>query len=223
MSSDLAIDGSGLRYRYPATRQSEEPFELSLPELHVQPGRRVACIGPSGSGKSTLLSLIAGIRLPSEGRLLTLGQDWSQLSDAKRREQRISRVGLVFQTFELLEHLSVRENILLPYHVHPALRLGEESEERMHELAKETGLTPQLRKHPSQLSQGERQRVAICRALVTGPELLLADEPTGNLDPKTSRIVLDLMLQQVTRLGTTLFLVTHDHGLLEDFDECVKL
>jgi putative ABC transport system ATP-binding protein len=223
MSAEPAIEARELRYRYGGSAAEQAPFELGLPELRIERGRRVACIGPSGSGKTTLLSLIAGIRLPSAGQLRTLGIDWAACSESERRRQRISRIGLVFQTFELLEHLSVRENILLPYHVNPALRLDSEAEASADELAEATGLSPHLRKRPSRLSQGERQRVAICRALVTRPELLLADEPTGNLDPETSIRVLERMLAEVERLGTTLFLVTHDHGLLPSFEQVIDL
>jgi putative ABC transport system ATP-binding protein len=148
------------------------------------------------------------------------GTPWTSLSDGQRRALRIARVGLVFQEFELLDPLSVLENVLLPYHAHPKLKLDASVVERARGLLEATGIEQLASKRPRSLSQGERQRVAICRALVTEPSLVLADEPTGNLDPVSAKKVVDLLFAARDR-GATLAFVTHDHGLLERFDRHV--
>jgi ABC-type lipoprotein export system ATPase subunit len=198
-------------------------FRLAVRALDIAAGTTHACIGASGSGKSTLLQLMAGILLAPRGSIRLGAVDWADLSEAERRLRRITQVGLVFQELELLEHLDVRENILLPYFVQPGLRLDAVVAGRMAELAQAAGIRALLGRRPRALSQGERQRVALCRALVTDPPLLLADEPTGNLDPKTARAVLDLMLEQVRVRGATLVMVTHDHGLLDAFAHVIEL
>jgi putative ABC transport system ATP-binding protein len=198
-------------------------FRLEVPALDIAAGTTNACIGQSGSGKSTLLQLMAGIVAARRGRIALDGVDWADLSETARRLRRITRVGLVFQEFELLEHLDVRENILLPYFVQRGLRLDAAARARMAKLAAAAGIGALLDRRPRALSQGERQRVALCRALVTEPALLLADEPTGNLDPDTARAVLDLMLAQVRARGATLVMVTHDHGLLDAFERVIAL
>jgi len=198
-------------------------FSLRVPGFDLARGETAACIGPSGSGKTTLLHLLAGILLPRKGRIALDGFSWSEHGDAARRRMRISHIGLVFQEFALLDHLTVRENILLPYYVHPALRLDEQVEERMRDLAHDTGIERSLPRRPRALSHGERQRVALCRALVTGPALLLADEPTGNLDPDTTRRVLDLLLAEVAKRNATLVMASHDHSLLSSFDRVMDV
>ncbi len=178
-------------------------------------------IGPSGSGKTTLLHLIAGIAVPQSGEVVTGGVEVSRLADPARRDFRVRNVGLVFQEFELLEYLNVRDNVLLPYRIHPALRLDSEVRERAGRLADEVGIGMLLDRYVTRLSQGERQRVAICRALVTEPAILLADEPTGNLDPESKERVLDILFACVRRTGATLVAVTHDHDVLPRFDRVV--
>ncbi|MBK8974307.1 MAG: ABC transporter ATP-binding protein [Planctomycetes bacterium] len=211
----LAIDG--LRFRYPGP----DGFELALDELRATAGETLVCIGPSGSGKTTLLHLLAGILAPAAGRVRIDGDDLTALGPAARRRFRLQRIGLVFQEFELLEHLTVRENVLLPY----LMGLGRDAAaaDRAGELAAATGIGHLLRRRPSRISQGERQRVAICRALCTAPALVLADEPTGNLDPRSAGQVLDLLLEQATARGATVVTVTHDHAVLGRFDRVLDL
>jgi putative ABC transport system ATP-binding protein len=209
---------SGLIFRFP-----HSDFQLSVPSLAIARSERVAVIGPSGSGKTTLLHLIAGILPPpSRGTLRVAGQELQALGAAARRAFRITRIGLVFQSFELVSYLDARENILLPYRLNPALRLDPAVERRAEALARETGIAPRLGYFPHRLSQGEKQRVAICRALLPEPPLLLADEPTGNLDPAAKQRVVDLLFQQLDRTGATLVMVTHDPEIAARFPRVIN-
>ena len=185
--------------------------------FQVAPGRRVAIVGRSGSGKSTLLHLSAGIDLPTCGRVEVLGNDLSRFSDRERTLLRRNEIGLVFQFFHLLPHLPVRENVGLP-----ALVAGgkqRDFEPRVLQLLERVGLADRADDPVSNLSGGEMQRVAICRALLQRPRLILADEPTGNLDDENSWLVLELMLELVTQENATLLYVTHSRelaGLADD-------
>ena len=164
---------------------------------------------------------MAGIVAPSRGSIELGGVDVPALPDKRRRVLRITKIGLVFQEFELLEYLSVLDNILLPYRINAALALDAAARRRAGQLAGEVGIADKLRRYPRQLSQGERQRVAVCRAVLPQPTLLLADEPTGNLDPANKGKVLDILFDYAARTDTTLITVTHDHDLLERFDRVV--
>ena len=166
------IEIRGLRFAY-----GEGDFSLRVPELAVADGETVAIVGPSGSGKTTLLNLIAGNALPQSGTVTTNKHEVSGLHDAARRSFRISNIGLVFQEFELLEYLTVLDNILLPYRINRTLRMDAEVRRRAKEIAARVGIEDKLRRYPDHLSQGEKQRVAVVRALVVQPPLLLADEP----------------------------------------------
>jgi putative ABC transport system ATP-binding protein len=198
-------------------------FTLRVPALTVADGEKVALIGPSGSGKTTLLYLIAGILLPDAGDITVGDARPAQLNDSGRRAFRIATLGLVFQDFQLLESLDVLENILLPYRINPELNLTPEVRDRALQLARETGLDQRLRHRPGRLSQGEKQRTALCRALINWPECLLADEPTGNLDPQAKTRVLDVLFEQCARARASLLMVTHDLGLLGRFDRAINL
>ena len=147
----------------------------------------------------------------------------AQLNDAGRRAFRIATLGLVFQDFQLLESLDVLENILLPYRINPALNLTAEVRDRARQLARETGLDQRLHHRPGRLSQGEKQRTALCRALINQPHCLLADEPTGNLDLHAKTRVLDVLFEQCARARASLLMVTHDLGLLGRFDRAINL
>ena len=210
------IQISDLHFRYPGGM-----FALRVPELAVAEGERVAVIGPSGAGKTTLLNLIAGISTPLSGRVLTRGVDLTALSDSERRDFRAGSIGLVFQEFELLDYLDVLDNVLLPFRIAGGIRLDSDARERARRVADRVGLGDKLSRNVERLSQGERQRVAICRALCTEPAVVLADEPTGNLDPANKGRVLELLLDSVAATGATLVAVTHDHDLLDSFDRVV--
>ncbi len=207
-----------LRFGYGAGQ-----FELHIDELELATGVRAACIGPSGSGKTTLIQLITGILVPAAGRVFLAGREVTAMNDAERRALRIGSVGMVFQDFALLDYLSALDNVLLPYLVAKHLSLTRVVRERAHRLADALGIAPVLGRRPERLSQGERQRVAVCRALVTEPQLVICDEPTGNLDPATASGLLDLLFDAVRSQDATLVVVTHDHGLLERFDRVVDM
>ena len=196
-------------------------FRLCIPDLQIEAGTRMAFVGPSGSGKTTLLRLIAGIVTPQSGTV-TIGEvPVNELADAGRRAFRIRHVGFVFQDFRLVEHLDVRENILLPYRLNDALPVYDSIESQVKQQAERLDLADKLDSPVDELSQGEQQRVAICRALLPRPDLLLADEPTGNLDPKNKDRILDQLFQQVESAEATLVMVTHDHALLDRFDRVI--
>ncbi len=202
---------------------NEGEFSLQIPNLEICRGETIAVIGSSGLGKTTLLNLIAGIAVPQAGRVTTNDVEITALDDRKRREFRIANIGMVFQEFELLEYLSVLDNILLPYRVTPALRLDHAVRERAQDLARQVGIADKLGRLVDHLSHGERQRVAVCRALLTRPALLLADEPTGNLDPANRDRVLDFLFDYVARAGGTLVTVTHDRELLSRFGRVLDM
>ncbi len=198
-------------------------FILHVDELTVEAGEQIALIGASGSGKSTLLHLLAGILSPRSGSIVVQEHDLRQLGDSARRDFRNAKIGLVFQEFELIEYLNVLDNIILPFRINTAQRLTADARRNAATIAKSLEVDDKLRRFPHQLSQGERQRVAIARALVTQPELLLADEPTGNLDPDNKNRVLNLMLRQATEQNVTVVMVTHDHGLLDRFGRVIDM
>ena len=207
---------SNLAFSYPTGN-----FCLHIPEFSVKKHEKVAVIGPSGTGKTTLLNLIAGIIVSNRGSIRVSDTSVDRLSDAQRRQFRITHIGFVFQDFELLDYLNVFDNILHPYRITDALRLDASVKEHARTMAKEMGIDDKLKRRANDLSQGEKQRAAICRALLPQPKLILADEATGNLDPENKTRILDLLFRAVREHDTTLLVVTHDHELLERFDKVV--
>jgi ABC-type lipoprotein export system ATPase subunit len=208
---------SDLEFQFP-----DSDFRLAIPLLKIAKADRVAIIGPSGSGKTTLLHLISGILSPSHGTLRVRDCNINVLGDAARRAFRVAEIGLVFQNLELVSYLDVFENILLPYRLNPALRLTSEIKRRAKHLAQETGIDHRLHYFPHRLSQGEKQRVAICRAILPEPPLLLADEPTGNLDPSAKLRIVEILFQQIERTGSTLLMVTHDTEIAARFPRIIN-
>ena len=199
----------------------EGSFCLSIPELGIQSGEHVAFIGPSGSGKTTLLRLLARIVTPQSGMVNAGDIGVNRMSDAERRSFRISKIGFVFQDFRLINYLNIRENMLLPYRLNTALKLNTNVKNRLVKLAEILLLTDKLLSPIDELSQGEQQRTAIGRALLPKPRLILADEPTGNLDPASKTQVLDLLFDQSKEYESTLVMVTHDHAMLDRFDRVI--
>ncbi|HTP40646.1 MAG TPA: ATP-binding cassette domain-containing protein [Steroidobacteraceae bacterium] len=184
--------------------------------LAVQAGETLAIVGPSGAGKSTLLALLAGLDLPSAGRVLISGSDLTRLDEDGRAALRARHVGFVFQSFHLVPSLTALENVMLP------LELGGagDATARARQMLGRVGLAQRTGHYPRQLSGGEQQRVALARASVARPALLFADEPTGNLDSATGARVCDLLFELNKDLGTTLVLVTHDRQLA---DRCERV
>ena len=196
-------------------------FHLRIPEFSINKGEKVAVIGPSGTGKTTLLNLIAGIIVPAKGSIQVDDVQVETMPDVSRRDFRITRIGFVFQDFELLDYLNVFDNILHLYRITSALDLNKEVRDRAVALAEDMGIGDKLQRNANDLSQGEKQRAAICRALLPQPKLILADEATGNLDPVNKTHILDLLFRSVEEHDATLLAVTHDHELLSRFDRVV--
>ncbi len=213
MSQEGGMTARELRYRYPGSS-----FTLHVPSFRVDPGERLAITGSSGCGKTTLLRLMIGLLEPDAGDIMVHGVRLDTLNDAQKRALRIQSVGSIAQELDLLDYLTVEENVLLPYMVTRSLTLNQTARAEAIRLSKALGIGDKLARRPGKLSQGERQRVAIARALVTKPPLLVADEPTGNLDGRTARQVLDLVGDLITDCGTTFVMVTHDLDLLDFFD-----
>lgn len=189
--------------------------------LTVEAGEFVAVMGPSGSGKTTLLNCISCYIPADSGRILLSDTDLAALSEDKIADVRNQKLGFVFQDFLLLDGLSVRDNILLPRII--SGNLDSSMEQDASRLCKMFGITHIMDKFPAEISGGEKQRTAVARALINSPELILADEPTGNLDSKSSRAVIDSFLQAKHELGATIFMVTHDSFAASFCDKVVML
>jgi putative ABC transport system ATP-binding protein len=176
-------------------------------DLAIQRGEFVALMGPSGSGKSTLLGVLAGLDRPSEGHVLVDGIDITDMPESRLAEVRNAKIGMVFQAFNLIPTLTAQENVEVPLYVgsHPG-----SAADRARQMLDLVGLAHRTGHKPNQLSGGEQQRVAIARALATDPAIVIADEPTGNLDAHTGELILQLLADLRSRLGTTFLIATHD-------------
>jgi putative ABC transport system ATP-binding protein len=187
--------------------------------LDLAAGETLAIVGASGSGKSTLLGLLAGLDLPSAGSVVLAGKDLGQLDEDQRARVRAEHVGFVFQSFQLLDSLSALENVMLPLE----LDGNRQARPLARELLERVGLGHRLSHSPRQLSGGEQQRVAIARAFAAQPDVLFADEPTGNLDSHTGERISDLLFELNRERGTTLVLVTHDERLAHRCQRLIRL
>jgi len=231
MSVSVRVAGLSKAY-LDATRRVEV---LRAIDMEVAPGELVAIVGPSGSGKSTLLHLLGGLDSPDAGVVEVAGEDLAHLSGAALARFRNKMLGFVFQFHQLLPDFTALENVMLPGRI--AGREPRATAEAAEKLLAEVGLEQRLDHFPNQLSGGERQRVALCRALLLEPPLLLADEPTGNLDPATGEQVFELLRSMALRHGTTMVLVTHnpelarrcarllllDNGILKPFNDLAEV
>lgn len=187
--------------------------------LDIGAGQSVAIVGPSGSGKTSLLMIMAGLEQATHGRVKVVGHDFSAMSEDALALARGASIGIVFQSFHLVPTMTAQENVALPLE----FRGESDAVERAAEVLGEVGLTSRLTHFPAQLSGGEQQRVALARALVTRPRIVLADEPTGNLDGKTGRQIVDLLFSMQARRGATLILVTHDERLAERCQRVIRM
>jgi len=198
---------------------SEQLTIVNQVSLEIPQGQFVSVVGPSGSGKSTLLSLIAGLDSPTSGSIFLDNSDITRMNEDDLAELRGAKLGFIFQSFHLIPSLTALENILVPMEI-----MGRENPRlRANKLLDEIGLHDRSHHYPSQLSGGEQQRVAIARAFSNNPPILLADEPTGNLDARNGALVFDLLLELNRNRDTTLLLVTHDHKLAARADRRIAL
>ena len=219
--SDAAVTLNEVRFAYRGGATI-----LDIPNLHVARGERVFLHGPSGSGKTTLLGLLAGVLTPTSGGVQVLGNDLGAMRSAARDRFRAAHVGYVFQMFNLIPYLSVRDNITLPVRLsslrHARLQ-GEDADAAATRLAAQLELTPLLTQPVTALSVGQQQRVAVARALIGSPELIVCDEPTSALDADRRERFLELLFALVERAGSTLVFVSHDLSLAERFGRTVLL
>ena len=190
--------------------------------LQVAAGEKLALMGPSGSGKSTLLMVMAGLEPPTAGRITIAAQDYADMDEAACTRFRGAHIGIVFQSFHLIGGMTALENVLLPLEL--STQTGRaDIEERAVQLLDDVGLAHRAHHYPLQLSGGEQQRVAIARALITHPPVLLADEPTGNLDQDTGAAILALLMDLTNRYNTTLVVITHDAQVAARCDRIVEI
>ena len=197
-------------------------FGMRVAEFTVPLGASTALVGPSGSGKTTLLGLIAGTLRADSGTIHVNDQTITNFNDGELGRYRIRNVGQVFQAFELLGYLTVIENIMLPWYISGDGRKSD-IRKRAADLLLGVGLESKQSAMPGELSQGEQQRVAVCRAMLNNPPVLLADEPTGNLDRENKQNVVDLLVEQARHNNSTLLMVTHDESLLDKFDSVLDM
>lgn len=209
----LLVEGLGKSVASLDPETDEKLVILRDITLTIGRGESVAIVGPSGSGKSTLLGLLAGLDAPSTGCIHLSGVDMGALDEDARAELRGSKLGFVFQSFQLLSTFTALENVMLPMELSSSAESSASMQKRAGRLLDRVGLSNRMQHYPTQLSGGEQQRVAIARAFASNPELLFADEPTGNLDAGTGQRIIELMFELNAEQQTTLVLVTHDQSL----------
>ena len=218
---DNLIDARNLEFRY----RSSTPLVIQMDHFHMARGEKVFLYGPSGCGKTTLLGLLSGMFPPTSGEVLLLGHNLTKVSNHRRDTLRGAHVGYIFQLFNLIPYLSVRENILLPLRLNPArrLRLPETEEIECSRIGNHLGIESLLDEPVTNLSVGQQQRVAAARALIGRPELVIADEPTSALDYNSREEFLGLMFNEAQSVGSGILFVSHDPTLAKQFDRQVEL
>ncbi len=217
----FTVDVRHLRFRY-----GGGPWVLDIPELTLERGTRAFLFGPSGSGKTTLLGVLTGVLKANAGEVRVLGEDLASRSGAQRDAFRAEHIGYVFQMFNLIPYLSVLDNITLPVRMHAGRRArldGKGVKETAAQLADHLQIGDLLKKQVTELSVGQQQRVAACRALIGAPELIVADEPTSSLDFDRREAFLELLFQECERAGATLVFVSHDRTLEGLFSRTISL
>ena len=220
MSSSIANEIIAVRHVFKSVTDATGTLDILRDiDFSLPRGQSVAIVGASGSGKSTLLSIIAGLDTPTRGTVVIDGIDLFQLDEDQRAALRAEKIGFVFQSFQLLGNLTALENVMLPLE----LRGDADVEAPARAMLAKVGLGERLHHYPRQLSGGEQQRVALARAFVTGPSLLFADEPTGNLDTRTGQAIIELLFAMNADAGTTLVLVTHDDHLASRCHRTLRL
>ncbi|PIP95478.1 MAG: methionine ABC transporter ATP-binding protein [Bdellovibrio sp. CG12_big_fil_rev_8_21_14_0_65_39_13] len=210
-----AIQLNHLKFHY-----TQGPLVLDIPELKIEQSEKVFIHGPSGTGKSTFLNLVSGILSPSQGDLLVLNQNLANLSAGARDQFRGKNIGYIFQSFNLIPYLTIKDNILLGQHFRKS---DFNIEHRADQLAKDLNISAHYNKKATQLSLGQQQRVACARALIQKPQLVIADEPTSSLDDKNTIEFMNLLIKEWEELKFTLVFVSHDLTLARYFDRTIAL
>ena len=220
MTSNVILQAKNLQRDYQQGDSGNVLRVIKGIDLEINQGEKLAIIGVSGSGKSTLLNLIGGLDNPSQGSVILKGKSWNDLDSTQRAAWRNQHIGFVYQFHHLLDEFSALENVCLP-----SLIAGDSKDSELYakELLARVGLADRLHHRPSELSGGERQRVAIARALARKPSLVLMDEPTGNLDPKTAESVLGLLMALNEELKISFVVVTHDPQIASQLDRTISL
>jgi len=219
----MVVEGLGKDVPSLDPESDEKLVILNDVTLVINRGESLAIVGPSGSGKSTLLGLLAGLDMPTRGHIFLGGTDITRLSEDDRAMLRGEKLGFVFQSFQLLSTFTALENVMLPMDLKGNRQEYDNNYKEAKNILRRVGLEKRLNHYPGQLSGGEQQRVAIARAFAANPELLFADEPTGNLDQQTGQRIIELMFELNKESGTTLVLVTHDHALADRCDRILEL
>ncbi len=207
-----------LRFSYPGGL-----FELALDRLEVPEGGTLCITGPSGSGKTTLINLISGILEPTAGSIRIAGLEITRKNEKSVRSFRLEKIGFVFQDFKLLEYLTVEQNILLPYLLSSRMKADDRVRERLAVFVEKTGIEGKLKSFPGHLSHGEKQRVAVLRALITLPSLVIGDEPTANLDRENAEGIMELISGLAEENNATFVMVTHDEPMTRHFKTRLNL
>ena len=217
-NSTLALDLSSIKLSLPLDTGDQLEILKGI-DLQVDSGKRCGLKGPSGSGKTSLLTILAGLRRPTAGAIRILGEKIDKLAEEKLVEFRRNNIGVVFQNFHLLPTMTAQENVAMPLEIAGELDVADKASEAL----KIVGLGHRLDHFPHQLSGGEQQRTAIARAFIARPRLILADEPTGNLDGKTSEHVMEMLIRLSSEYRSTMLFITHNEALLDEMEMVVQM